>query len=141
LWRTPAGKNRKQEGETNAPTQAHPPDQPDRSRPQGLIAEKEIEDLKSLQAQLGADLRRFEQELARLVKGAVAPTPIPRRAKRVAAKSGTKKAQKKAAAKGATAKAAATIETIVVGLLKANGAPMAVPEILASIKKQKLVKT
>jgi hypothetical protein len=65
----------------------------------------------------------------------VAPTPIPKRAKRGAAKPGAKKAGKKAAAKGVTAKAAATIETIVVDLLKANGAPMAVPEILATIKK------
>jgi len=105
-----------------------------------LLAEKEIEVLTERQVELEADLRRVEKELARLVKGAGAAKLVGgHRAKRSAAKPATKKARKKAAAK----KAAATgsIESVVVDLLKANGAPMAVPEILATIKKQKLVKT
>ena len=104
-----------------------------------LLAEKEIEDLKARQAALEADLRRVEKELARLVKGAPVAKPAPKRAKRTAAKSGAKKAGKKASAK--MAPATGSIESVVVDLLKANGAPMAVPEILATIKKQKLVKT
>lgn len=107
-----------------------------------LLAEKEIEVLKSRQAELEADLKRVERDLARLAKGVGARKPVAgNRAKRGAAKPGTKKARKKAAATNATAKPAATIENVVVDLLKANGAPMAVPEILATIKKQKLVKT
>ncbi|MBK8285803.1 MAG: hypothetical protein IPK97_13550 [Ahniella sp.] len=107
-----------------------------------LLAEKEIEDLKSRQAELEADLKRVERDLARLVKGAGAAKRVAgNRGKRPAAQPATKKARKKAAAKGATAKPATTVETVVVDLLKAKGAPMAVPEILATIKKQKLVKT
>lgn len=107
-----------------------------------LLAEKEIEVLKDRQVELEADLRRVEKELARLVKGAGAAKPVAgKRAKRASAKPGAKKARKKASAKTVPATGAPTIETIVVDLLKANGAPMAVPEILAIIKKQKLVKT
>jgi hypothetical protein len=107
-----------------------------------LLAEKEVEVLKSRQAELESDLRRVEKELARLVKGAGVAKPVAgKRAKRPAAKPAAKKARKKAAAAKATAKPATTVETVVVDLLKANGAPMAVPEILATIKKQKLVKT
>lgn len=104
-----------------------------------LLAEKEIEVLKERQVELEADLRRVERDLARLVKGVAVTKPAA--PKRATAKPGTKKVRKNAAAKKATAKPAATIETVVVDLLKANGAPMAVPEILATIKKQKLVKT
>lgn len=107
-----------------------------------LLVEKEIEVLKSSQADLEANLKRVEKDLARLLKGAVVAKPTAKkRAKRAAAKPGAKKARKKASAKTAPATGAPTIETIVVDLLKANGAPMAVPEILAAIKKQKLVKT
>ncbi len=100
-----------------------------------LLAEKEIEDLKARQVALEADLRRVEKELARLMKGAPIAKPAPKRAKRAAAKDGAKKAAaKKLPATG-------SIESVVIDLLKANGAPMAVPEILATIKTQKLVKT
>jgi len=107
-----------------------------------LLAEKEIEVLKERQAALEADLRRVEKELAHLLKGAVvAKRAAPKRAKRAAAKPVTKKDRKKAGANTAPGTGAPTIEAVVVKLLKANGAPMAVPEILATIKKQKLVKT
>ena len=107
-----------------------------------LLAEKEIEVLKSRQAELESDLKRVERDLAHLMKGAGAGKRVAgKRATRATAKPGAKKARKKAAANGATPKPAATVETVVVGLLKANGAPMAIPEILATIKKQKLVKT
>lgn len=107
-----------------------------------LLAEKEIEDLKARQAELEVDLRRVEKELARLLKGAAAAKPAtPKRAKRATAKPGAKKAVKKAAAKKAPATGSPSIETVVVDLLKANGAPMAVPEILATIRKQKLIKS
>jgi predicted nucleic acid-binding Zn-ribbon protein len=104
-----------------------------------LLAEKEIEVLKERQAELEADLRRVEKELARLVKGAAVAKSAPKRAKRPASKPAAKKARKKVAAKKAPA--TGSIESVVVDLLKAKGAPMAVPEILATIKKQKLVKT
>ncbi len=103
-----------------------------------LLAEKQIEELKSRQAQLEADLGRVEKELARLVKAAAVAKPDAKRAKR-AAKPAKKRARKKAGAKKAPA--TGSIESVVIDLLKANGAPMAVPEILASIKKQELVKT
>lgn len=91
-----------------------------------LLAEKEIEDLRARQAEREADLRRIEKELARLVKGAGVGKPAPKRpADRAAAKPGAKKARKKAGARNAPA----------------NGAPMAVPVILATFKKPKLVKT
>lgn len=70
---------------------------------------------------------------------AVAKPVAGRRAKRGTAKPGAKKAGKKVGAEMATA--TGSIESVVVDLLKANGAPMAVPEILATIKKKKLVKT
>lgn len=107
-----------------------------------LLAEKEIEDLKARQAELEVDLRRVEQELARLLKGVAAAKPAAKkRANRAAARPGTKKGSRKATAKKASATGSPSIEAVVVDLLKANGAPMAVPEILAVIKKQKLVKT
>jgi hypothetical protein len=108
-----------------------------------LLAEKEIEVLKARQVELESDLRRVEKELARLVKGAAVAKPVVgKRAQRPAAKPGTKKARKNAAATKAPATdGTPTIETVVIDLLKANGAPMAVPEILAAIKKQKLIKT
>lgn len=105
-----------------------------------LLAEKEIEDLRARQAELEADLRRVEKELVRLVKGAAAAKPAAtKRAKRAAAKPGAKKTSKQAVTKKAPS--TGSIESVVIELLKANGAPMAVPEILATIKKQKLVKT
>jgi hypothetical protein len=107
-----------------------------------LLAKKEIEVLKERQVELEADLRRVEKELARLVKGAVvAKPPVPKRAKRAAAKPDAKTARKKTGAKKAPATGSPTIETIVADLLRANGAPMTTPEIVATIKKQKLVKT
>lgn len=107
-----------------------------------LLAEKEIEVLKERQADLEADLRRVEKELARLVKGAAAAKPAAgKRAKRSSAKPATKKARKKTGAKKTPATGSPSIETVVVDLLKANGAPMTIPEIVATIKKQKLVKT
>lgn len=108
-----------------------------------LLAEKEIEVLKERQVELEADLRRVEKELARLVKLAGVSKPVAgKRTKRPAAKPATKKAGKKAAAtKTPAAAGSPSIETVVLDLLRANGAPMAVPEILATIKKQKLVKT
>jgi hypothetical protein len=105
-----------------------------------LLAEKEIEVLKSRQAELEADLKRVERDLARLMKGVGAgKRVVGKRAKRGAAKPGAKKAGEKAAAKQTPA--TGSIESVVVNLLKANGAPMAIPEILATIKKQKLVKS
>jgi hypothetical protein len=107
-----------------------------------LLVEKEIEVLNSSQAELEANLKRVEKDLARLLKGAAIARPAAKnQAKRGAAKPSAKKARKTAGAKSALATSVPTIETIVVDLLKANGAPMAVPEILAAIKKQKLVKT
>ncbi len=105
-----------------------------------LLAEKEMEVLKERQVELEADLRRVEEDLARLMKGAVAAKPAaPKRAKRPTAKPGAKKVRKKADAMKAPA--TGSIESVVVDLLKANGTPMAVPEILATIKKRKLIKT
>jgi predicted nucleic acid-binding Zn-ribbon protein len=105
-----------------------------------LLAEKEIEVLKERQVALEADLRRVEKELARLVKGAGAAKPAAgKRTKRSSAKPVAKKARKKAGAKKTPS--TGSIETVVLDLLKANGAPMTIPEILATIKKQKLVKT
>ena len=107
-----------------------------------LLAEKEIEVLVSRQAALEADLRRVEKELAKLVKGAAVAKPVAgKRAKRAAAKPAAKKARRKADATKAPATSAPTIETIVLDLLKANGAPMALQDIMATIKKQKLVKS
>ncbi len=107
-----------------------------------LLAEKEIEDLRARQAELEVDLRRVAKELARLSKGAAAAKPATtKRAKRATTKPGAMKASKKAAAKKAPATGSPSIESVVIDLLKANGAPMAVSEILAMIKKQKLVKT
>jgi predicted nucleic acid-binding Zn-ribbon protein len=104
-----------------------------------LLAEKEIEVLKERQVELEADLRRVEKELARLAKGAAIANSAPKPAKRTAAKPAKKRAGQKAAAKRVPA--TGSIESVVIDLLRANGAPMAVPEILATIKKQKLVKT
>ncbi len=107
-----------------------------------LLADKEIEELRARQAELEGDLRRVEKELARLVKGAAVARPAAaKRAKRATPKPGTKKAGKKAAAKKAPATGTPSIEAVVIDLLTANGAPMAVPEILDTIKKRKLVKT
>ena len=107
-----------------------------------LLAAKEIEVLKSRQAELEADLRRVEKELARLGKGAAAAKrAAPKRAKRVAAKPAKRMAKKKAGAKKAPASGSPTIETVVLDLLKANGAPMAFQDVLAAIKKKKLIKT
>ncbi len=107
-----------------------------------LLAEREIGELKVRQGELEADLRRVETELARLVKGAAVANPTAtKRVKRAAAKPGAKKARKMTAANSAPAAGAPTIENIVLDLLKAHGAPMTTPEIVATIKKQKLVKT
>lgn len=106
-----------------------------------LLAEKEIEVLKERQLELEADLRRVEKELARLVKGvAASKRAAPKRAKGSRPKPSMKKVAKTAASAKAPA-TGATIETVVLDLLKANGAPMTTPEIVATIKKQKLVKT
>lgn len=106
-----------------------------------LLAEKEIEVLQARQAELEADLRRVEKELARLVKGAgTAKSAAPKRAKRAAAKPGKKKAMAKAVAAKARA-TGSTLETAVLDLLKANGTSMTIPEMVAAIKKQKLVKS
>lgn len=58
-----------------------------------LLAEKEIEVLKSRQAELKADFKRVEKGLARLVKGAGAGKPVaPERATRAVVKPGAKNA-------------------------------------------------
>jgi uncharacterized protein (DUF4415 family) len=90
-----------------------------------LLAEKEIEDLKARQVALEADLRRVEKELARLTKGAPIAKSAPKRAKHGAAKPAKKSAGTKAAAKKAPA--TASIESVVIDLLKANGAPWPFP--------------
>lgn len=107
-----------------------------------LLAEKEIEVLKERQAELEADLRRVEKELARLVKGAGVASPAPKRpAKRATAKTATKTAGKKKAATMAKAATRPTNESLILTVLKASGKPMTVPQIVAAITKQKLVKT
>jgi len=107
-----------------------------------LLAERGIEERTARQAELEANLRRVQNELARLVKAAIVAKPAaPSRTKRAAAMLGAWKTRMKAAVTNAAATGRPLVESVNFDQLKANGAPMAIPEILATIKKQKLAKT
>jgi hypothetical protein len=60
--------------------------------------------------------------------------------RRASAKPSVKKVRKPVAAKPRRS-GGASVEAVVIDLLKANGAPMAFQDVLATIKKKKLVKT
>ncbi len=123
-----------------------------------LAAKNEVEELEARRGQLQKELRSVEKELAAVMAGATSgrgrpgrrakKTSAKRGARKAAAKRGAKKAGRKVAAKAAkgskkkvAAKGRATIESVVVDLLKKAGEPVAFKDLLATIKKQKLVKT
>jgi hypothetical protein len=79
-----------------------------------------------------------DKDLAQLAKGGAASAPGGKQ--RSAAKPAAKKARNQVAAKPRKS-GGASIESVVIDLLRANGAPMAFRDVLATIKKKKLVKT
>jgi hypothetical protein len=79
-----------------------------------------------------------DKELARLAKGGARVAPGGK--KRASTRPAAKKARAQAAAKPRKS-GGASVEAVVIDLLKANGAPMAFQDVLATIKKRKLVKT
>ena len=124
-----------------------------------LAAKTRIDELEAQRGELRKSLDEVEKELASLLAGvtsgkgrkkaAAKKTVSKRGAKKAAAKRGTKKAAHKVAARSAKAakkkaaptKGRVTVESVVVDLLKKNGAPMSFKDILATIQKKKLVKT
>jgi len=124
-----------------------------------LAAKTRIDELETQRDDLVKNLNAVEKELASLLAGVKSSrgktgrrakkTAVKRGAKKAAAKRGAKKAGRKVAAKAAKASkrkratpaGRVTIEAIVVDLLKKTGRPMAFQDLLATIKKQKLVKT
>lgn len=103
-----------------------------------LAARERSELLEARRVELQAELRQVDRELAQLAKGGVRVTRAGK--KRASAKSPAKKVRNQVAAKPRKS-GGASVEAVVIDLLKANGGPMGVPDILATIKKQKLVKT
>jgi len=119
-----------------------------------LEAKTRIDELEAQRDELVKNLNAVEKELASLLAGVKSSrgktggrkrTVARRVAKTAAAKRGAKKAGRKVAAKAskktAPAKGRATIESVVVDLLKKAGEPVVFQDLLATIKKQKLVKT